>query len=215
MLLLIFGDELFYYTTFKFICQPLFRSFFKFSFLWRSLLRDNFNIISHSKFFVKYFFQVFSKNFFVTAVPFPDQLFYYITSKTLLSTPFQKFFKFVFRDISAIFATAFLLYHFLIGLSSTFYLSFWFYQLISDTSPPDFRPLRTFVLNQQSYRSPFFRCALVRQLLYYSTYSMKCQHLRLPMFVFVFRQQIVYISDTYRPIISETAKYSDLRRLPW
>ena len=100
MLLLIFGDELFYYTTFKFICQPLFRSFFKFSFLWRSLLRDSFNIISHSKFFVKYFFQVFSKNFFVTAVPFPDQLFYYITSKTLLSTPFQKFFQICFSVIS-------------------------------------------------------------------------------------------------------------------
>ena len=99
MLLLIFGDELFYYTTFKFICQPLFRSFFKFSFLWRSLLRDSFNIISHSKFFVKYFFQVFSKNFFVTAVPFPDQLFYYITSKTLLSTPFQKFFQICFSVI--------------------------------------------------------------------------------------------------------------------
>ena len=95
-----FGDELFYYTTFKFICQPLFRSFFKFSFLWRSLLRDSFNIISHSKFFVKYFFQVFSKNFFVTAVPFPDQLFYYITSKTLLSTPFQKFFQICFSVIS-------------------------------------------------------------------------------------------------------------------
>ena len=124
MLLLIFGDELFYYTTFKFICQPLFRSFFKFSFLWRSLLRDSFNIISHSKFFVKYFFQVFSKNFFCDrcSVSRPAFLLYHI--QTLLSTPFQKFFKFVFRDISAIFATAFLLYHFLIGLSSTFYLSF-------------------------------------------------------------------------------------------
>ena len=91
MLLLIFGDELFYYTIFKFICQPLFRSFFKFSFLWRSLLRDSFNIISHSKFFVKYFFQVFSKNFFVTAVPFPDQLFYYITSKLFCQPLFRSF----------------------------------------------------------------------------------------------------------------------------
>ena len=96
MLLLIFGDELFYYTTFKFICQPLFGSFFKFSFLWRSLLRDSFNIISHSKFFVKYFFQVFSKNFFVTAVPFPDQLFYYITSELFCQPLFRSFFKFVF-----------------------------------------------------------------------------------------------------------------------
>ena len=124
MLLLIFGDELFYYTTFKFICQPLFRSFFKFSFLWHSLLRDSFNIISHSKFFVKYFFQVFSKNFFVTAVPFPDQLFYYITSKLFCQPLFRSFSNLFFRDSSAIFATAFLLYHFLIGLSSTFYLSF-------------------------------------------------------------------------------------------
>ena len=91
MLLLIFGDELFYYTTFKFICQPLFRSFFKFSFLWCSLLRDSFNIISHSKFFVKYFFQVFSKNFFCDrcSVSRPAFLLYHI--QTLLSTPFRSF----------------------------------------------------------------------------------------------------------------------------
>ena len=120
MLLLIFGDELFYYTTFKFICQPLFRSFFKFSFLWRSLLRDSFNIISHSKFFVKYFFQVFSKNFFCDRCSVSRPAFPLYHIQTLLSTPFQKFFKFVFRDISAIFVTALLLYHFLIGLSSTF-----------------------------------------------------------------------------------------------
>ena len=141
MLLLIFGDELFYYTTFKFICQPLFRSFFKFSFLWRSLLRDSFNIISHSKFFVKYFFQVFSKNFFCDrcSVSRPAFLLYHIQNSFV--NPFSEVFSnLFFRDISAIFATAFLLYHFLIGLSSTFYLSFWFYQLISDTSPPDFRP---------------------------------------------------------------------------
>ena len=80
MLLLIFGDELFYYTTFKFICQPLFRSFFKFSFLWRSLLRDSFNIISHSKFFVKYFFQVFQKTFL-----WP--LFRFQTSFSIISHP--------------------------------------------------------------------------------------------------------------------------------
>ena len=86
-------------------------------------------------------FSSFSKNFFCDrcSVSRPAFLLYHI--QTLLSTPFSEVFSnLFFRDTSAIFATAFLLYHFLIGLSSTFYLSFWFYQLISDTSPPDFRP---------------------------------------------------------------------------
>ena len=42
-----------------------FFKFFQKFFLCRSLLRDNFNIISLSFLFVKYFFQVFSKSFFV------------------------------------------------------------------------------------------------------------------------------------------------------
>ena len=126
MLLLIFGDELFYYTTFKFICQPLLEVFFKFSFLWRSLLRDSFNIISHSKFFVKYFFQVFSKNFFVTAVPFPDQLFYYITSKLFCQPLFRSFFKFVFPWYLSYLCDSF----FIISLSHWFVKYFLFKFLI-------------------------------------------------------------------------------------
>ena len=42
-----------------------FSKFFQKFFLCRSLLRDSFNIISLSFLFVKYFFQVFSKSFFV------------------------------------------------------------------------------------------------------------------------------------------------------
>ena len=42
-----------------------FFKFFQKFFLCRSLLRDSFNIISLSFLFVKYFFQVFSKSFFV------------------------------------------------------------------------------------------------------------------------------------------------------
>ena len=72
-----------------------------------------------------------------------------------------------------------------------FYLSFWFYQLISDTSPPDFRPLRTFVLNQQSYRFPSFRCALVRQLLYYSMNFAVCQLKKQPLKLLLFRHYVV------------------------
>ena len=160
-------------------------------------------------------FSSFSKNFFVTAVPFPDQLFYYITSKLFCQPLFRSFFKFVFSWFLSYLCDSFSIISLSHQLVKYFLFKFLILPIDSWYLTTRLPPLRTLVLNQQSYRSPSFRCALVRQLLYYSTYSMKCQHLRLPMFVLVFWQQIVYISDTYRPIISETAKYSDLRHLPW
>ena len=86
------------------------------------------------------FFKFFQKTFLWPLFRFQTS-FSIISHPNSFVNPFSEVFSnLFFRDSSAIFATAFLLYHFLIGLSSTFYLSFWFYQLISDTSPPDFRP---------------------------------------------------------------------------
>lgn len=69
-----------------------FSSFFQKFFLCRSLLRDSFNIISLSFLFVKYFFQVFSKSFFVISSALLRQLNYYITFPFLCQVLFEKFF---------------------------------------------------------------------------------------------------------------------------
>ena len=55
--------ELFHYTTFSFVCQPLFKKFFKLFCGSLSRFRSSFNIISLSKLFVKYFFKFFQKTF--------------------------------------------------------------------------------------------------------------------------------------------------------
>ena len=69
-----------------------FFKFFQKFFLCRSLLRDSFNIISLSFLFVKYFFQVFSKSFFVISSALLRQLNYYITFSSLCQVLFEKFF---------------------------------------------------------------------------------------------------------------------------
>ena len=88
--------ELFYYTTFSFVCQPLFQKFFKLFCGSLSRFRSSFNIISLSKLFVKYFFKFFSKNFFGDRQPLADQLFYCITSSSFCQPLFRSFFKIFF-----------------------------------------------------------------------------------------------------------------------
>ena len=60
-------------------------------------LASSFNIISHSKPFVKYFFQVFSKVFSVL-LSLARQLQYYITFFSFCQVLFPSFFKKFFRD---------------------------------------------------------------------------------------------------------------------
>ena len=59
----------------------------------RSLLWDSFNIISHLFEFVKYFFQVFSNSFYVTAAPFCWAAFLLYHISFCLSSTFSTFFK--------------------------------------------------------------------------------------------------------------------------
>ena len=74
-----------------------FFKFFQKFFLCRSLLRDSFNIVSLSFLFVKYFFQVFSKSFFVISsalfrgnLIIISLLLYFV--KSFLKSFFQNFF---------------------------------------------------------------------------------------------------------------------------
>ena len=60
-------------------------------------LASSFNIISHSKPFVKYFFQVFFKSFFCVALSCETALILY-HFLFFLSSTFSKFFQKVFRD---------------------------------------------------------------------------------------------------------------------
>ena len=98
MLLLIFGDELFYYTTFKFICQPLFRSFSNFLFCGAPSCETAL-ILYHIQSSLSSTFSSFFKKLFCDrcSVSRPAFLLYHI--QTHLSTPFQKFFQICFSVI--------------------------------------------------------------------------------------------------------------------
>ena len=113
-------QQLLYYITFLFICQPLFRSFLK-SFIWFFLevVVSNFIIISHSLSFVKCFLKVFYENFFRSRCD--TFLLYHFFA--VLSSAFQAF----FQNRSLLEAlyplpsqTAYLLYHFISPLSTLF-----------------------------------------------------------------------------------------------
>ena len=83
-------QQLLYYITFLFICQPLFRSFFeKFYLIFLEAVVSNFIIISHSLSFVKCFLKVFYENFFRSRCD--TLLLYHFFA--VLSSAFQAFFK--------------------------------------------------------------------------------------------------------------------------
>ena len=121
------------------------------------------------------FFKFFQETFFVTAVPFPDQLFYYITSELFCQPLFRSFFKFVFPWFLSYLCDSFSIISLSHRLVKYFLFKFLILPIDSWCLATRLPPLRTFVLNQQSYRFPSFRCALVRQLLYYSMDFAVCQ----------------------------------------
>ena len=121
------------------------------------------------------FFKFFQKTFL-----WP--LFRFQTSFSIISHPklfcqplFRSFFKFVFPWFLSYLCDSF----FIISLSHRLvkYFLFKFLILPIDLWYLSIRlpPLKTLVLNQQSYRFPSFRCALVRQLLYFSMNFAVCQ----------------------------------------
>ena len=113
-------QQLLYYITFLFVCQPLFRSFFeKFYLIFLEVVVSNFIIISHSLSFVKCFLKAFYENFFRSRCD--TLLLYHFFA--VLSSAFQAFFQ--SRSLlEALYPlpsqTAYLLYHFISPLSTLF-----------------------------------------------------------------------------------------------